>query len=300
MYEVKRVTHEPAQPEQLGSKRKFWFTDDQGVPFLFKEGRPSTGENWAEKVACELCALLELPHAAYDLAEWRDTKGVVTRSFVPPGGRLLLGNELLARFVKGYTADRRYKQTQHTVSAVMAILHSKTVELPVSYKTEAIVLAADLFVGYLMLDSWIGNTDRHHENWGLIVIPPRRVELAPTFDHASSLGREESDARRKQRLTTKDKRQSVSAYASRARSGFFRTVTDTKPMSTLDAFVAAARLRRQAGRFWLNKLSAMDAASTTRIFEGMPVSEMSGISQQFANRILQINRDRLLLTESVL
>lgn len=284
----------------MGSKRKFWFADDHGIPFLFKEGRPNTGENWAEKVACELCALLDLPHAAYELAEWRDTKGVVTRSFVPPGGRLLLGNELLARFVKGYPADRRYKQTQHTVSAVMAILHAKTVELPVSHKTKAVVLAADLFVGYLMLDAWIGNTDRHHENWGLMVIPPRRVELAPTFDHASSLGREESDARREERLTTKNKRQSVVAYATRARSAFFRTVTDTKPMSTLGAFVAAARLRRQAGRFWLNKLAAMDAASITRIFERMPVSEMSEISQQFANQILKINRDRLLPTESVL
>ena len=28
--------------------------------------------------------------------------------------------------------------------------------------------ARDLFVGYLLLDAWIGNGDRHHENWGFI------------------------------------------------------------------------------------------------------------------------------------
>ena len=48
-----------------------------------------------------------------------------------------------------------------------------------------------LFAGYLVLDAVIGNTDRHHENWGLLL---RRTEtgwkgqVAPSFDHASSLG----------------------------------------------------------------------------------------------------------------
>jgi hypothetical protein len=55
MYQIVNVDeHEPTQPEQLGSKRKFWFVGADGTPVLFKEGRPNTGENWAEKVACEL------------------------------------------------------------------------------------------------------------------------------------------------------------------------------------------------------------------------------------------------------
>jgi hypothetical protein len=39
----------------------------------------------------------------------------------------------------------------------------------------------------------IGNTDRHHENWGILIELQRnhwRVNVAPSFDHASSLGRE--------------------------------------------------------------------------------------------------------------
>jgi hypothetical protein len=39
--------------------------------------------------------------------------------------------------------------------------------------------------------------DRHHENWGVVVMTDEYGEtsfsLAPTFDHASSLGRNESD-----------------------------------------------------------------------------------------------------------
>ncbi|MEG3898961.1 MULTISPECIES: hypothetical protein [unclassified Microcoleus] len=48
-----------------------------------------------------------------------------------------------------------------------------------------------------MLDAWIGNTDRHHENWGFVEVrasktPQVIAHLAPTYDYASSLGREHS------------------------------------------------------------------------------------------------------------
>jgi len=294
------VTGEPAQSEQLGSKTKFWFMTDDGHPFLFKQGRPNTGENWAEKIASELCGLLKLPHAEYELAVWNGTKGVLTRSFVPPGGRLLFGNELLARFVKGYAANRVHKQTQHTVSSVMAVMRHRSIELPTNCEWDGIIVAADVFIGYLMLDAWIGNTDRHHENWGLLVIPPRRVMLAPTFDHASSLGREESDERRQERLLTKDKRRSTEAYANRAKSAFFRTATDIKPLSTVDAFLMAARFRRRAGLFWLETLRSLNPDDVNTIFNNVPPSEMSAIAKSFALRILDINRGRVLSAKEIL
>ena len=49
--------------EQLGTKRKIWYQDDDGKFLLFEEGRPGTGENRAEKLASELCELIGLPHA---------------------------------------------------------------------------------------------------------------------------------------------------------------------------------------------------------------------------------------------
>ncbi|VAW50508.1 hypothetical protein MNBD_GAMMA06-2253, partial [hydrothermal vent metagenome] len=74
----------PEQLEQLGTKTKFWYHDSDGRRMLFKEGRPNTGENWAEKICCELCRKLGLPHAEYELAVWKDgRKGVVSPMFVP-------------------------------------------------------------------------------------------------------------------------------------------------------------------------------------------------------------------------
>jgi len=54
--------HASTQLEQLGTKAKFWYRDVSGNSMLFKQGRPGTGENWAEKVSCEICNLLKLPH----------------------------------------------------------------------------------------------------------------------------------------------------------------------------------------------------------------------------------------------
>jgi hypothetical protein len=294
MYPIISIDAVPTESEQLGSKLKYWFLDGTGSKILFKEGRENTGENWAEKVACELARLLQLPHAEYNFAVWGQKKGVVTRSFVPPGGRLVFGNELLAKFVRGYAQERRYRQTYHTLSAVMAILRFGTIEVPEGHSSGIIAKAADLFTGYLMLDAWIGNTDRHDENWGLLVIPPRRVELAPTFDHASSLGRELTDERRNRLLNTRDNRGSIGAYAVRARSALFRAATDDKPLSTLDAFRTAARYQPHAAAFWIEQLSALNWERVERVFGEIPRPEMTQIAADFGLRLLFLNKERLI------
>ena len=57
------------EQEQMGTKPKFWYFDDTHGYCLYKEGHPNTGEDWAERIAAELCKLLEIPHAVYKLAE---------------------------------------------------------------------------------------------------------------------------------------------------------------------------------------------------------------------------------------
>jgi len=139
----------PTQLEQLGTKTKFWYRDQNGRSMLFKEGRPGTGENWAEKICCELCRLLSIPHANYDLAIWKGRKGVVTPSFVPKGARLVLGNELLARIIDDYEEGKRFQARQHTVRTVMALASSRLVGLPLEWSAPAVIKdAASVFVGY--------------------------------------------------------------------------------------------------------------------------------------------------------
>lgn len=315
MYPIIQVPDDaPEQLEQLGTKWKFWYRGPNDQRWLFKEGRPNTGENWAEKVCCELCALLDLPHGHYDFAVWKDHRGVVTPSFVPADARFIFGNELIARFVADYDGERRARAHKHTLARVMAVIHGPTrfavkvplpggvrtvirpasIEMPLGYESPAeIRTVSDVFVGYLMLDALVGNQDRHDENWGLILTGDNRLTLAPTFDHASSLGRNEQDAERLDRLNTRDQGRSVERYVERARSALYPAVGD-RPLSTLAAFQDAAKLIPEAGKYWLRRLEATNFADYQRIFENVPATEITEPARDFALRMLGINRDRLL------
>src|ERR1035437_11044236 len=99
MYKVFIIPDDAADfYEQLGTKRKFWYKDNN-EPMLFKEGRPGTGENWAEVIVAGIAGLIDIPHADYDFATWRELNGVITPTFVPKAGRLVLGNELFAKLI---------------------------------------------------------------------------------------------------------------------------------------------------------------------------------------------------------
>ncbi len=285
----------PIQLEQLGTKTKFWYEGPTGQKMLFKEGRPGTGENWAEKVCCEICKLLGLPHADYELALWKGHAGVVTPSFVPEGGRLILGNELLARIVDDYDQSARFRARQHTVRIVMKIASAPGVGFPLGWQSpEEITDAAGVFVGYLLLDALVSNQDRHHENWGLVLVPDQGLFFAPTFDHASSLGRNETDKTRVERLLTNDKGRSVQTYVERARSAFFASRTSVRPLKTLEAFREAAKIRPAAADCWRERLAAIDPARYKGIFDEIPESEISVHARDFACRMLEINARRLL------
>lgn len=64
MYEV--IPVDPASQiklEAMGSRTKYWMVDPMLGFALFKLIRPATGEDWAEKVAKQVCRLLGLPRA---------------------------------------------------------------------------------------------------------------------------------------------------------------------------------------------------------------------------------------------
>lgn len=277
--------------EPVGTKEKFWV---QGQNRLFKEGRPNTGDDRSEKAASALCELLGLPHAHYDLAVWKGRKGVVSPNFLPPDARLELGNELLAKVVAEYPRTKRFDVAQHTVGRVMAVLRNRQIMVPIGWTAFSNVeTAADVFVGYLMFDAWIANQDRHHENWGLVVTP-EATHLAPSYDHASSLGSGETDSDREDRLSPSDKRRSVDRYVARAVSAFYLSSSRKKPLSPLRAFFAAGYLRPQAGDAWLERLRQVSSSDVNSIFEQIPPERISPVAKRFAQSMLQINQERLL------
>jgi hypothetical protein len=186
----------PENREPLGSKQKLWFrSPSKDEPrLLFKYNRPGTGEDWSEKIASELAELLGLPHSRVDLASYEGQRGAVLYDFTDNKRLPLIhGNELLDFVYPGYPTQQRHRAIEHTVQAVFGVLSQPNVVLPATPLPVPadVVSAFDLFIGYLMLDGWIGNIDRHHENWGLLWHPDRTTRgltLAPSFDHAFVVG----------------------------------------------------------------------------------------------------------------
>jgi hypothetical protein len=51
--------------------------------------------------------------------------------------------------------------------------------------------AFDVFAGYMVLDAWIANRDRHDDNWAILLPPPDSADnlrLSDSYDQSSSLG----------------------------------------------------------------------------------------------------------------
>ena len=299
--------------EQLGSKPKFWFTIKEakgGEPALppgklglFKQTRAQTGEAWAEKVACTLADLIGLPHAEYQLAAYDDenpegtgTRGVIGWSFLESNESLVHGNEVLSAVVSGYpkASDTHYRRTPaHTVECVLTQC-AASVQPPLRWQPPAGIRdAADVMVGYLMFDAWIGNTDRHDENWGWVLSAEGLLHLAPTYDHSSSLGRNEPDTRRMGRLLTRNPGYSVEAYALRAPSGLHRD-GDGAQLRTLEAFLRAAAIRPGAAAIWLDRLQGLTLPQWGSAVERVPADWISLVARQFAIGILTATRRALL------
>lgn len=281
--------------EQLGTKEKFWFygfVDD--IPKLCKFGRIGTGENWAEKVACELAKLIDLPSAEYDFAKWKGREGVVTPLFVPKNGRLIHGNEILAKIIKDYPLQKRYKVSAYQLKAVLAIIKVVPDFLPIGYEGEnCIKKPLDLFIGYLIFDCWIANQDRHHENWGIVLdTSDNTVHLAPTYDHASGFGCRVSDSEMIGRLSTGDLRYNIDAFADKAKSPFYSL--GLKRFSTIETVIYAAKKNKNAAIYWINKIEKISRAEIVNIFQKVPDSIINKISIEFAIAILEANKNRLL------
>jgi len=291
-------SHRAESLEQLGTKRKYWYADGERR-LLFKAEERGTGEDWAEKLSCELAGLMGLPHVIYELAEevGTGTPGVVCETCSPPPWSLVMGNQLLLARDPGYPADneQKYKVRQHTVAAVADVLGH--LQLPpqawVTKLPHGITTAADVFIGYILLDAWVANQDRHHQNWAAL----RRDDelyLCPTFDHGASMARNLADAERGERLTTRDVNRQVAAFVRKARSAFYGEATDAKPLLTFEAWRDFALLSPSAAATWVAQLRKIEEDTVDGLLVQVPPTRMSATCREFTRRLLAENRRRLL------
>ena len=276
------------QPEEMGGKEKFWYRSERDDPseWLFKFPRPNSGEHWAEKIAAEVAQCLEISCAPVKLAVFQGTKGSVSESFIRHDQELFPGNQILARHVSEYHPSRRFRQNHHTLENIWLALEHAFEE------TEGADSAKARFAEFLVLDAVIGNTDRHHENWG--VVRRRTADgwigyIAPSFDHASSLGRELMDKRRDGLMANNR----IDNYSDKGFGGIYWSESDVNSPTPLAlARLASVKYPEQLGPA-LAKVPRLNDEALSEIVDRVPIDWMTDTARRFAKRLMSYNCLRL-------
>ena len=284
------VTVEPEwviNPEEMGGKTKFWYgKPDDNTNWLFKHPRPNTGEHWAEKIASEIASVMGITHAKVELAQFQGERGSVTESFARGGRVLHHGNQMLEVTVDGYNPNQKFRQSSHTLANIWKVMDAIFLD-PESAKQAKLIIAE-----YTVLDALIGNTDRHHENWGILrrrAGDEGRDFVAPSYDHASSLGRELRDERR-DRLMTENR---IGDYAERGRGAIYWSEDERHGASPLELVRRAAPTYPDLFHSALAKLQKLDEDSISTIVNRVPDNWMSPVARAFAIALMCYNFEQL-------
>ncbi|MBS0965740.1 HipA domain-containing protein [Acetobacter okinawensis] len=276
------------QQEQLGSKEKFWcYISGSDSKWLFKFNQEHTGQHWSEKVAAEIAEAVGMQHAPVELSEFDGRFGSISESIARNGRQLIHGNQILSGLGTKYDRDARYNHKDHTISN---ILESLTKYFK---KEESTRLNASLLFGYFLFDCLIGNTDRHHENWA---ISQRESDgkllgyIAPSFDHASSLGRELRDQNgdRKSREQIL-KHKNIPVYAQKARGAIYLSSEDKKAATLFDLYRFLLENYPSLCQNMHERICTLQPNIFLRILNNVPNRLMSDTAKQFVMNFLTHN-----------
>ena len=304
--------------------------DDKPNPWLLKFPRPNTGEHWAEKIAAEVGKLIGVDCARVELAESGGDLVTICESFYPdvwfdehdssdeqsdlleaeqaadggmdwiveiasPGVEETIyfeGRDVLAWSNENYDVEARFRQRDHNVGNIVQAVKEMFDDL----STPGIAQVDDIFralASYALLDGLIGNTDRHHENWMLKIEFSDEgswMSAAPSFDHASSLGRELRDDRRLQRMSSGG----VMQYLSGGRGGVYNDVDDKYAPSPLALARSICQRWPDYTRDTLDRISSVDDVEFRSAVDRVPSEFMSQAAKEFAFQIMVTSRRELL------
>ena len=274
--------------EEMGTKKKFWYhhPSSREAKWLFKFPQQNTGQHWAEKIAAEIAFLLDIPHAWVELGTCEGQRGSVSESFVGDNQNLIHGNQLLKDVLSGYDLGRTFHQSSHTIENIWAVIDRIFVD-----KIDA-PQAKIRIAEYLILDALIGNTDRHHENWGILRElhdNQWRYAVAPSFDHASSLGRE-LQADRLNLLLSENR---VGNYVEKGRGAIFWSAEDCYGPSPLQLVRCAAVSYPDSFRPALRKTERLNRNAVQEAVHRVPDDWMSSSERKFAIELMTYSHEQL-------
>ncbi|WP_074342339.1 HipA domain-containing protein [Mycobacteroides abscessus] len=285
--------------ETEGQEEKLWLSEPgTTVTWLYKppiiKGGVRQREDFAEYLACQLAGMLGVPCARVHLAIRGQARGSISRDLKPPGWEMQAGALLLAARDPNYQpGDENPKgRPGHSLQRIAEALNDAGP--PPGYRLPVGFRAFDVFAGYLVLDAWIANRDRHDENWSIMLPPPPGDErwcLSASYDQAGSLAYNLTDQACAARLAEYG---AVERWALKGTAWRFEHDPADGPCTLVELAVdALQRCSETARRYWLDSLANVSHATSVAVLL-QDIPDLSHHWRTFASELLRINQERLL------
>ena len=282
--------------EPSGVEEKMWLLEpDTERVWLYKSvtstGGYECGEDWAEKAVAHFGEMLGLPCAPVELAQHGERRGSISADLRPTEYEMQHGRLLMeASGVAGYVADKVPGRPGHSVENIQKVLEGVLSPPDCAFPFEA--SGFDVFAGYLVLDAWVANRDRHDENWSVLrpIAAEGPTRLCGSYDHANSLGYNLDDEKRA-RLVADPSR--LRKWCSKGTAYRFEHVPGKAPPTLVQTAVRGLGLAStQAREHWPHQLERVGEDVMRHVVERIP--GMSEAARSFALEVLIANRKRVL------
>ena len=315
--------------ESRGTRRKFWISIEGSPKlWLLKFPRPNNGEHWAEKVAYEVGSLVGVDCARVELADYEGELVTICESFDPANwyeihnylrinreltgtsssfgdeidwvdmdvsefNFVAAGNEVLSACIEDYdlSPEARFRQHQHCVQNIIDAVKDFAQDAgSISLEQNRLIMQG--MASLALLDGLIGNVDRHHENWMLEYGTKDgeiHVGVAPSFDHASSLGRELRDSRR-ERILEAD---GILGYIKKGRGGVYLSESDERAPAPLALAQWLCNRWPDYTRCTLERIRGVADSEFRTIVNRVPSQFISDVARDFAYQVLVTSKSEL-------
>ena len=210
------------------------------------------------------------------------------------GSIFIPGSEILASKIEGYDTSptARFRQRDHNVSNIIRAV-KETINGEDDQASQDLDRVLNSLASYAILDGLIGNMDRHHENWEIkdeVLNGVRRFSAAPSYDHASSLGRELVDEKRKLILDS----DGVLNYVKRGHGGVFGEEQQSRAPSPLEIAKFISQRWPTITQSTLQSISEVPDTEFRGVIDRVPTEFMSNVAKEFPYQIIVTRKTELL------
>lgn len=167
--------------EGSGRSEKIWLnsSDEIGLfkfPKQFPDSNSITTEHISEKLASDLAGLVSIPCARVEIGRYNGRLGSMSYRINKDNEILIEGISFISRVFPDYIMDKLYIPSQNYYYSI-----------PVIYPIVKALRFSKEFLEMMVFDALIGNSDRHHSNWAVLVSRDFEAEFSPLYDNGSSL-----------------------------------------------------------------------------------------------------------------